>query len=226
MTDRELMQQALRELEGIPCYKKYGIRISNAIKALKEGLAHCDRCGKRLGGEGDIHTCTPPAAAHMTEFEEAVAAVDNTLHYAIDHWQDRALKAEALLARQEQEPMWWAVVGKVIASVPHLRSIAVELLPEVPVPPEDSLIYTTPPAAQRTEQEWFSEVMGGALFDFQEATGCDTAEEFKAQRQWVGLTEYQRAECWYGANCFEQKPPPPNDDYAITIEAKLRSKNT
>jgi hypothetical protein len=48
----------------------------------------------------------------------------------------------------------------------------------------------------------------------------------EAQRQWVGLTEYQRAECWYGANCFEQKPPPPNDDYAITIEAKLRSKNT
>jgi hypothetical protein len=37
-------------------------------------------------------------------------------------------------------------VGKVIASVPHLRSISVELLPEVPVPPEDSLIYTTPPA--------------------------------------------------------------------------------
>ena len=59
MTDREIMQQALRELEGIPCYRKYGIRISNAITVLKEGLAHCDRCGKRLGGEGDIHTCTP-----------------------------------------------------------------------------------------------------------------------------------------------------------------------
>ena len=22
----------------------------------------CERCGKRLGGEGHIHTCTPPAA--------------------------------------------------------------------------------------------------------------------------------------------------------------------
>jgi hypothetical protein len=41
----------------------------------------------------------------MTEFEEAVAAVDNTLHHAIDHWQNRALKAEALLAKPEQEPV-------------------------------------------------------------------------------------------------------------------------
>jgi hypothetical protein len=31
----------------------------NAVTALQERLAHCDRCGKRLGGEGDIHTCTP-----------------------------------------------------------------------------------------------------------------------------------------------------------------------
>jgi len=44
-------------------------------------------------------------------------------------------------------------VGKVIASVPHLRSISVELLPEVPVPPEDSLIYAIPPAAQPAQQE-------------------------------------------------------------------------
>ena len=40
---------------------------------------------------------TPPAAAHMTEFEEAVAAVDNTLHYAIDHWQDKASEQAAML---------------------------------------------------------------------------------------------------------------------------------
>ena len=46
--------------------------------------------------------------------------------------------------------------------------------------PHNEPLYTHPP--QRTAQEWFSEVMGSALFDFQEATGCDTAEEFKAQR--------------------------------------------
>jgi hypothetical protein len=48
---------------------------------------------------------TTPPAAPMNEFEEAVAVVDNTLHHAIDHWQDRALKAEALLAQPEQEPV-------------------------------------------------------------------------------------------------------------------------
>jgi hypothetical protein len=59
MSDRQLMQQVLRELEGIPFYRKYGVRIRNAITALQKRLAHCDRCGKKLGGEGDIHTCTP-----------------------------------------------------------------------------------------------------------------------------------------------------------------------
>jgi len=180
-----------------------------AIAVLRERLAHRDRCGKKMGGEGDIHTCTPkpeqepvawpceveeadfeqdtitlkmltteyviragkhwlsttppaaaqpapvqepnaaalfnealafglvygpaipahqwdemreekvaqlvarlatppaqpapagytipPAAAHMTEFEEAVATVDNTLHHAIDHWQDKASEQAALL---------------------------------------------------------------------------------------------------------------------------------
>ena len=46
-----------------------------------------------------------------------------------------------------QEP-----VGKVIASVPHLRSISVKLLPEVPVPPAGSLIYTAPPAARPVQK--------------------------------------------------------------------------
>ncbi len=227
MTDRQLFQQALDALDesvdtvhqisesdwrhGMPTRKTQLDGIKNlveqhkaAITALRERLAHCDRCGKRLGGEGDIHTCSPlelkrfeqwwdadddipndgpytpdtpiqfawagwqaalaqpeqqgdfcdlncvwtnhhpdcklaqpeqkpvawlhPAnatcvttdptayargiplytnqpAALMTEFEEAVAAVDNTLHYAIDHWQDRALKAEAKLAQPEQEPV-------------------------------------------------------------------------------------------------------------------------
>jgi hypothetical protein len=54
MTDRQLMQQALDALNS----PNFGVH-SRAISALQERLAHCDRCGKRLGGEGDIHTCTP-----------------------------------------------------------------------------------------------------------------------------------------------------------------------
>jgi hypothetical protein len=39
MTKDEALKLALHELEGIPVYKKYGVRISNAITAIKEALA-------------------------------------------------------------------------------------------------------------------------------------------------------------------------------------------
>jgi hypothetical protein len=36
---KEALKLALYELEGIPVYRKYGVRISNAITAIKEALA-------------------------------------------------------------------------------------------------------------------------------------------------------------------------------------------
>lgn len=44
--------------ENTPCWQR------DAADALRERLAHCDRCGKSLGGPGHIHTCTPKQ--HLT----------------------------------------------------------------------------------------------------------------------------------------------------------------
>jgi len=62
MTDRELMQQALDAMRDAAFDEEGYIMnadLAEAHDALRNRLAHCDRCGKRLGGEGDIHTCTP-----------------------------------------------------------------------------------------------------------------------------------------------------------------------
>jgi hypothetical protein len=127
MTDRDIMKKALDALE-MPIHEQPFMFMQKAIAAPSERLAHCDRCGKRHGGEvhhwivpdfgflfptedsarrhlANINSAdkpspcfvTTPPAAPMNEFEEAVAAVDNTLHYAIDHWQDRASEQAALL---------------------------------------------------------------------------------------------------------------------------------
>jgi len=205
--DRQLLQQALDAMRDA-AYDEEGYTINadlaEAHDALETRLAQCDRSGKRLGGEGDIHTCTPdpigdaqdkliaemaaqpeqepvawlhPAnatcvttdptayargiplytnqpAAPMTEFEEAVAACDNTLHYAIDHWQDRALKAEAKLAQPEQEPVAEVLLKKTGGNV-GIATVIHEIYSHYrePLRPGDKL-YTTPPAAAQPAMSW------------------------------------------------------------------------
>ena len=61
MNDRKAMQKALEALELL---SQQPIEMAldyadNAIDALRERLAHCDRCGKKLGGPDHIHTCSP-----------------------------------------------------------------------------------------------------------------------------------------------------------------------
>jgi hypothetical protein len=281
MNDRDIMQQALDS------YDKHE-PLAVVMETLRDRLAHCDRCGKRLGGEGDIHTCTPPglnldptpisgwgqqsigmgipsqpeqepdpigdaqdrmiaemaaqpeqklvsmrmpkagdkvicledeslatvvsltaggspdivfsdgsrgtyllrefaelfgyatppAAAHMTEFEEAVAAVDNTLHYAIDHWQDRALKAEAKLAQPEQEPYGW------VQPNPSFNSGVFNLGSACPSGWVGSAIdvYTTPPAQPAPVQEGWKLVPVVATREIEDAIG--KARNLKASEIW------------------------------------------
>ena len=90
MTDRELMQQALEALELLARYENPATKIqvrkpkdgglivtmyphkvaTEAAAPLRERLAHCDRCGKKLGGEGHIHTCSPQVQDPMPLFDD------------------------------------------------------------------------------------------------------------------------------------------------------------
>ena len=63
MTDRELMQAVLEAMEDLhrtgdtQVFDLYAA--PELIPALRERLAHCDRCDKPLGGPDHVHTCTP-----------------------------------------------------------------------------------------------------------------------------------------------------------------------
>ena len=117
MTDRDIMQQARDAMGRYQVKRQDFDTFANEITTLNDRLAQpeqepvawlhpanatCVTTDPTAYARG-IPLYTNQPAAPMTEFEEAVAACDNTLHHAIDHWQDRALKAEALLARPAQE---------------------------------------------------------------------------------------------------------------------------
>jgi hypothetical protein len=288
MTDRQLMQraaEALGHLQGLCTDAEDGfveavtIWTPDIIDDLNARLAHCDRCGKKLGGKGDIHTCTPilaferikqfmskqhcfflfaddivtidkalaqhidklalaqpeqephiqfmssdelkprtpaerkaylegvmdgkiyavrdglatpPAAASMTEFEEAVAAVDNTLHHAIDHWQDKASEQAALL-----------------------RECRAAL---------DLLIEKKPALAMLLCGSTTLGNLKASLHDYRVKGKLDDTPP-AAQRQWVELTDAELADMhatlmFKLRGCYETK------DLYKAIEAKLKEKNT
>lgn len=96
---------------------------------------------------------TQPAAQQEPtgDFADALAAVDSTLHGAIDHWQERALKAEAALAQAGQgEPVAWQrrdmnIVTGVWGDWEHDR------WPDEPLDPkraERRPLFAHPPAAK------------------------------------------------------------------------------
>ena len=145
---------------------------------------------------------------------------------------------EAITALREalaEQPAQQEPIGKVIASVRHLRSISVELLPEVDVPSVDSMIFTSPPAQQEPVTwgvDWgkagdipcvsiIKRLPGGGI----EVVAVEYAPyEYNppAQRTWVDLTDEEFENAWSqskGDVFFRIKP------FALAIEAKLKEKN-
>jgi hypothetical protein len=167
----------------------------------------------------------------MTEFEEAVAAVDNTLHHAIDHWQNRALKAEAKLAQPEQEP---------VAIPDEVRKVAQAMKKDGyrgPLAWAEKLIdfvadYTPPAAAESAEWAKFLHypdcwdtaaypTLSHAVHETLACFDCGTCTPPAAQRPWVGLTDEEMY-----LNCPNWLSQEHCKVWIQQIEAKLKEKNT
>jgi hypothetical protein len=195
MTDRELMQQALDAMLTVTDYDA----LHKAKIALRDRLAHCDRCGKRHGGEGHIHTCTPkqPEQEQVTILPDGSAFGVMSFPLPDDHW----LYAPNEYRDGEYEPidlpkpvLTHALREAVVAAVRYAVRGATMRGQETDFDP-DALVqnavyalcgpYTTPPAAQR----------------------------------WVGLTNKDIIEMWPETSTVGW------DDIRL-IEAKLKERNT
>jgi hypothetical protein len=99
MTDRELLQQALDALQGLADYR-YTKPVETTMKALNKRLERCDRCGKKLGGEGDIHTCTPDSIGDAQDKLIAELAAQPE-----QKWQYGTPLLNLFTKQSEQEPV-------------------------------------------------------------------------------------------------------------------------
>jgi hypothetical protein len=111
MTDRELMQTALEAMEHLhrtgdtQVFDLYAA--PEIIPALRERLAHCDRCNKKLGGEGHIHTCTPLEQKSFEQWWDAGDDIPNDAPYTPDTPIQFAWAGwQAALAQPKQEPVY------------------------------------------------------------------------------------------------------------------------
>jgi hypothetical protein len=213
MSDRKLMQQVLRELEGIPFYRKYGVRIRKAITALQKRLAHCDRCGKRLGGEGDIHTCTPdPIGDAQDRLIAEIAAqneqelVGREAYMAIREARENASEDAYFAARPEHDKdlnrlMFRSGFYHGYPTTPPAQPATVQ--------PEQKPVATV--IKKGAERQWMSERMGNLPDGIYSLYTTPPAA-----RTWVDLTPDDIQNC-YGGNV---------DDFARALLAKSKERNT
>lgn len=131
MNKTEALRQALEALEGVldDSPKVLDASISGglyeviqcreAITVLQARLAHCDRCGKRLGEEGDIHTCTP-----KPEQEPVAYLCENAVGHKYFRWKkpSSTYKPIALYtAPPQRKPLTDEQIGEFYYGITHQR---------------------------------------------------------------------------------------------------------
>ncbi len=188
----------------------------------------CEHCGKRLGGEGHIHTCTPPAA------QPAVPLTERDLASAcLSYRHDFGLMDEAnrgLLMFQARE--WARAFGLSITAAPPAAQPA-------PVPLTDEQIQLVVSQAVSAETlSWlgYKKDADGKYTvpvlspsDYQFARAIEAAHGITAapivatpraaQKPWVGLTDEEREQHRddWRSNIHDKE--------FRAIEAKLKEKN-
>ena len=189
--DRELMQAILEAMEDLhrtgdtQVFDLYAA--PELIPALRERLAHCDRCSKKLGGEGDIHTCTPRLDQGQDYERGFIDGMSRQAQSSVDRAVNR-------MAQPEQEPVAWELrAGKTdrvlieITNNPERAHNWKASLNEV------VSLYTTPPAAQHQAAE--RNKVAAWMMAQGYATGHgDTMEGLLEELRWQ-VSESEREAC-------------------------------
>ena len=152
MMSKEAMKLALEALEvATTPFARDRQEVLRAQTALREALA--EQPAQPNYRRGDRLICLETeeyCVIHISGTDRQWVKFPDT-HIGVYKNEQLAELFELLPKEIEfEQPAQQEPIGKVIASVQHLRSISVELLPEVTVPPVDSMIYTSPQPAQRT----------------------------------------------------------------------------
>jgi hypothetical protein len=233
------MKQALDALDQLYLPGELD-RVNAVILALNERLAHCDRCGKKMGKEGDIHTCTPPGLN-----------LDPT---PISGWGQQSI-GMGIPVQPEQEPVYYGPSSSVFGLAemilsdcghssnyqPLLNRVAARIMGYIDTPPA-----AAQPAPAQPEQEpvaWMFQHGETGRMSFVSNDGMNNPELFLAMnpryalvcalvtppaapRTWVGLTDEDKHLIELSAGITED-----DDGYIVSqmfklTEAKLKERNT
>jgi hypothetical protein len=262
MTDRDLMQQALDAL--IRCaadidahWECRSIDQIDAdgdtppiITALRERLAHCDRCGKRLGGEGDIHTCSPDPIedaqsaliAEMAAQPEQQELVGREAYMAIREARENASEDAYFAARPEHDKD----LNRLMFRSGFYRGYPTTP-PAAPVQPEQQPVNQERESLRAAQGEAVMPLIGPLLDAWESCSetmrgeqpevdkylrkinrAMEDATSPAAQRTWVGLTDEEEDAAF--ERSMEVRPKGASNKetrrlYARAIESKLKERN-